>query len=470
MKDRQQRGGEAMQPDERLDDLLSQRQHDGGLKTPAAIEPVAGRQGTGGDWQEESTEVNTLLHAADRFAVWGGAEPSPVFADHLEAQLLARFVVRSQNNSALGVALSPLPWSDQGTDTVVGNLPGDGKSGLNGSAPATPLSSDDHDSVMRTPRRLRVRGSRPLSSTFLWRAAAAALLLIVLGTGGVAVAAANAAPGQALYAVRRVEQDVRTTLASSPAERVRLHLQYAQDALTAFDTEVTSRAGEQAYHDALATFADEEQDASAELDNVPAGTERAILAAEVVTLRARGRQDVHAALASVTMSWPLRAEATHVLNQLGESVLAVAQATISGSSQHGAYLWTITIEGSGFASDAVVLVDDQPKGTIVSRATTTLVAQVAEAALRDGTHTIGVGNPDGTVALVLNVATNRAGDGHGGGQGGHGSDDGGGKGSPTPQATSSSDDHGGSGGNGGTGGSSGGSSTPTPTSTPDDHH
>jgi hypothetical protein len=298
----------------------------------------------------------------------------------------------------------------------------------------------------------------------------------VLGTGSVAVAAANAAPGQALYAVRRVEQDVRTTLASNPAERVRLHLQYAQDALTAFDTAVASRSGEGADRDALATFAEEEQEASAELDNLPAGTERAILAAEVAALRGRGRQDVHAALASVTMSWPLRADATHVLNQLGESVLAVAHATISGSSQHGAYLWTISIEGSGFASDAVVLVDDQPTGTIVSRSSTKLVAQVAEAALRDGMHTIGVSNPDGTVALLSNVATNRATDDHGGGQGGHGSDDGGGTGSPTPQATSTSDDHGGSGGNGGSGGSSGGgsssggSSTPTPTSTPDDHH
>jgi hypothetical protein len=140
-----------MQPDERLDALLSQRQRDGGSSTPASLEPVAGRQGTRGDWQEEPTEVNVLLHAADQFAVWGGAEPSPLFADQLEAQLLARFVVRSQDDSALGVVLSPLLWHDQGTDTAVDNLPGDGESGLNGSAPAAPLPSEGVMNLSRTP-------------------------------------------------------------------------------------------------------------------------------------------------------------------------------------------------------------------------------------------------------------------------------------------------------------------------------
>jgi hypothetical protein len=308
-----------------------------------------------------------------------------------------------------------------------------------------------------------------------WKAIAAALLIVGIGTGTLAVAASNAAPGQPLYALLRVVQGVRSQLATSPAERVRLHLQDAQDALAAFDAAVASTSGEQAYRDALATFADEERAASAELANVPSGAERDALATQLGELRERGRHDLHTALPSPVLSWSVRAEATQVLGQLGDAVPAVAHASIAGVSQHGTYTWTITVEGSGFTPSAVVLIDGRPTGTIVSRSATTMVAQVAGNALRDGAHSVGVGNLDGTAALVANVTTNRSGDDHGGDGGGHGGDGGGGsgQGTPTPQGTPGGDDHGGSGGGGGGGsGGSGGSATPTPTptATPDDHH
>ena len=126
-----------MEPDERLDALLSQRQREGESSTQASLDPVAGGHGIGGDWHEESAEVNALLHAADRFAVWGSAEPSPTFVDQLEAQLLARFVVRAEDDIAYEPMTLPVPWSDQEVGAAVDDLSSDGHRGLNGSTPAS---------------------------------------------------------------------------------------------------------------------------------------------------------------------------------------------------------------------------------------------------------------------------------------------------------------------------------------------
>ncbi len=467
-----------MVPDEsleaRLDALLSQRQRDDGSNSLSAHRAVISAPA---DQRADapSPEVTDLLGAADRFAVWGGAEPSPSFADRLEAQLLARFAMQVRDNGLHGLALTPARASAGQSDELTGEPASEAMGAADEPVRVAPIALRPRYRGASTQRRSGKRfpglptlpglnGSRPP-----WQAVAA-LLIVGMGIGTLAVAVAHAAPGQPLYAILRIEQEIRSKLATSPAERVRLHLRYAQDALAAFDTAVGSRSGEQAYRDALATFADEERAASAELAGVPSGAERDALVAQLGMLRDRWRHDLRAALPSSALSWSVRADATQILGQLGDTVPAVAHASIAGSSHDGAYTWTITIQGSGFAPGAVLLVDGQSTGTIVSHSATMIVAQVAGSALRDGSYSVGVGNPDGTTALVANVATNRSGDDHGGdsGHGGHGGDDGGGgQSSPTSQATPTpgGDDHGGGGGSGGSA-----TPTPTPTATPDSHH
>jgi hypothetical protein len=297
----------------------------------------------------------------------------------------------------------------------------------------------------------------------------AAAALLIAGLGALAAAAAAAGPGQPLYGVHRVEQSVWTDLANSPEERVRLHLQYAQQAIDDFDAAVVGHAGDQADRDALSTYDQELQAAAAGIAELPASDARDELAAQLASLRARGQRDLRAALPA--LEWPLRVDVTSALGQLGVGVPHIAQAIISGASHDGSYLWTVIVNGSGFAPDAVVLIDGRPMGTVISRSPTRLVAQIGANQLGDGVHAVGVGNPDGTASVVKGIASSRTPDDHGGSDGGSGGSDGGGDhgGSGSGGGSSSGGSGGGSSsgdGGGGDHGGAGGSATPTPTSSP----
>src|SRR5260221_14438522 len=81
MKDARARGGEAMPPDESLEEsldaLLSQRQRDdgsNGLSAPGPATSATADQRA----DAQPPEIDDLLGAANRFAVWGDAEPTPV--------------------------------------------------------------------------------------------------------------------------------------------------------------------------------------------------------------------------------------------------------------------------------------------------------------------------------------------------------------------------------------------------------
>jgi hypothetical protein len=310
------------------------------------------------------------------------------------------------------------------------------------------------------PPRARRRLPRTHASRLLWQSLAAAVLLLS-AIGAFVAASAGARPGQPLYGMHRLEQGVWADLASQPDERVRLHIQYAREALDAFDAAVAQHAGEPAVRDALATFAQEARAAETSLAALPDTDGRDMLSLQFAALRDRGQQHLHTALPE--LDWLLREDVTAELDRLGASVLHIAHASIAGASHDGRYLWIVTITGSGFAPDALVLVDGRPMGTIASWSPTVLVAQIPGDQLSGGAHTIGVGNPDDTASIVTSIVTRAAPDDHGG-SGGSGGGDGshGGGATATPGGSSGSSGGGSSGGDE-HGGTSGGSATPTPT-------
>jgi hypothetical protein len=208
------------------------------------------------------------------------------------------------------------------------------------------------------------------------------------------------------------------TPALGEGDSVRAHLQQAQDALVEFNQAVNQRLGDQAYQTALKHLADEETKASADLSKLPADTTRTTLAAQLTALRERGRQDLRAALP--ILGWSVRALVTSVLDTLGDAVPKIGQTAVLGAVGHDSYVWTITVEGSGFAPGAILLVDNQPTGVTILVSATKLVAQVSSASLADGSHQVSVGNPDGTVADGGAITLTRPDDhgGHGGGSGG----------------------------------------------------
>jgi hypothetical protein len=208
--------------------------------------------------------------------------------------------------------------------------------------------------------------------------------------------AAYASPGSALYGVRRWREDAGANLANSDAERAQLHLQYATDALDALDAAVAQRDAT-AYSEALGRFTDELRKASDTLAHVPSGADHDSLSASLDALRTRGRNDLRAALPS--LSWSARITTTSALGEVGESVLAVTRVSAVRSGPYGARLWTLTITGLGFQSGAVLLVNGRPAGHVVTLTPTQIVAQLASGEQADGlTRSFGVGNPDGTAA------------------------------------------------------------------------
>lgn len=361
----------------------------------------------------EEGELRVLLDTAALFEPLAAAQPDQSYADALESRLLAHASARSAPGLSAATFSTPLAMESESA----------------GAAPPAP-THDPAQPHMRTWRVPRLRGSR-----VFWQALAAAVVLTFAG-GAMAVAAA-APPGSPLYGLHRWEDGVRVSLAASPADRTRLHLRYATDALVALDRAVAQRQGDSTYGDALATLRREQAAAARDLAQVPAGHERDALTTQLTSLRTQARHDLRAALGS--RSWPDRLTTTSALAELADVVPSVAHAVVARESDRR---WQVTLSGAGFQPGAVLLVNGLPVGAAHVVSPNLLTAEVSDvASLRH--VALGVGNPDGTAAATESVATASA--------------------TPTPGG---GDDHGGQGSGTGTGkGGHGGdhSSTPTPT-------
>jgi hypothetical protein len=321
-------------------------------------------------------ELAPLVMAAHRLDTLRTATPRAAFGDALHARLLAH-----------AATLQTTEQMSQGNGAVVGAT--------------TVTRTRTLPWAERLRRREAGSGPRRRFRSPLWRVAAAAVLLIFVG-GGLLAAAASAAPGSPLYGLRRWEQDTRASLAS-PADRVRLHLGYAKDALHAYDGIVSHHAGDPAYSDALATLIAEEQAAARDLASVPAGGEHDDLARQLSALHQQTRADLHSALSQI--GWEDRVSTTSALAALGEQVLVVASAHIrrdDGGSGHGTIAWRIEVHGSGFADGAIVMLDGRQVGVVVV-VTPALVVAVVQGADPPSGAMIGIQNPDGTAAQTSNI-------------------------------------------------------------------
>jgi len=401
-----------MEPEARLDALLSQRHEkregvsiNGATPLEDGSEEAQETSSTG-----KSEQLDPLLRAADRFAVWGGPEPSPSFANQLEATLLARFAAASE-----GIT------TPEGLPAIVPPAISDLHSPPNVEpAPSLDPLSEQHPAPQVKSSALHWRsrkGRPPVPAALLrWQAAVAALLLVGIGVVSVLATVAGlgwpgGGPGQT---------PASTPSASGLEARVRAHLRSADVALTAFNTAIAQHSGDQAYQNALTRFSTEVAAAASDLATAPAGQAYETLAAQLSALRDRGRHDLRAALPILT--WPMRATVTGILGALNDTIPKIAHTGIAGASSKDAYVWTLTVQGAGFSPGAVLLVDDQPTGATLSVSATTLVAQVSSAVIRDGSHQIGVGNPDGTAVNGDFVTFSQPDDhgGHGGSGGGAG--------------------------------------------------
>ncbi len=253
------------------------------------------------------------------------------------------------------------------------------------------------------------------------------LLLLLLGTGVLAVAAQVSNPDNPLYKVKSWEQHVQVSLANSPGNQAELDLQFARDRLDML-ANLADPAHQAAYQQALMDMDQQMSTTVKAINAVPAGTDHDRLASELATLQEDARQTLRGFLPQLAL--PERLQTTGELGRLGDTVPLLKSVVIVLPAHPNGHV-TISISGQEIQPGAQLLVDGQ------------LV--VAHSSLQNGLnifvatwtgdqhpHSIGILNPDGTMAQSTTITLQTSND-HGNGEGsGNHNDNGGGKPGGTP--------------------------------------
>jgi len=340
-------------------------------------------------------QVDALVHLARRFQSAPPLQVDPHFARRLEDRVLARHEALQRHRSL------PRRWG------------------------------------WRFPGSLRAHPALGVALSLM-------LLVILLGTGVLVAAAQVADPANPLYAIKRWERQAQTSLFGTPADQAELDLQLARDRLDSLSNLAnTAHAG--AYGQALNALDQQLGVAAQDVNVLPAGADRTRLSGELASLRADARRTLRGLL--LRLAVPERLATTAELGRLGDTIPQLTQADLTLPTQPNGQA-TIRLSGAGFLVGAQLLVDSK------------LV--VASGALQQGVylfttiwmgnlhpHSIGLMNPDGTVAQTAAITLHTAaGSGNGGGNGG-GTGNGGGSGNGGSNG-------GGNGRGNGNGGSNGG--------------
>lgn len=334
-------------------------------------------------------EVEALVKFASRLQAAPPLQVDPRFARHLEGRLLARSAALQRSRPA------PRRWG------------------------------------WHLPRLVRVHPVLGVALSLF-------LLVILLGGGVLVVAAQVSNPDNPLYAIKRWEEQVPVSLAGSQADQAKLDLQFARDRLnTLASLADPAHAGE--YRHALSDLDQKLTTAAQAINALPTGPDRDRLSSELAALQANARQTLQGLL--LRLALPERLATTDELGRLGATVPHLTSVTITLPT-HPSGQATVSISGNDLQPGAALLLDGRP---VVATGTLQQGVYVFTVNWNGNQHphTVGIMNPDGTVAETTTITLRSPagnGNGNGGGSGGgNGNGNGGGSG------------HGNGGGNGGSG-------------------
>jgi hypothetical protein len=345
-------------------------------------------------WHPASDEDAALLAAAEAVEVLNDLEVPSTLAARVEQRLRARLWV--QQNGHIG------PLAENGSGRLVEPFPW---------------------SISMHHRRI-------FRSAWIAALSAAAVLLLFFGVNRVA---AGSLPGDPLYGLKQIQQQMALSNTSSPADRANVQISQLRSALADLEAEVNNGRSDADVTAALQVVANDTQASQAAVDAVPAGAEHNTAAQTL----ANALQTEHDTLYHLLPNahWPLRLEFTQQLGTLGAQVPRVTQVKVISESHD---TLTLQVTGVNFVPGAQVVINGTPRGTITQVNSTVVVVVIPESAWPESTHTVGVLNPDGTAAQVT-VS---------GDDGDHGEQE-----TPSPSSTAGSSDDGG--GHNGGGDSSG---------------
>ena len=354
-------------------------------------------------WHPANDEDAALLAAAETIELLNDLEVPPALAARVEQRLRAR--LNSQQNGHIRS-------SERNRH----------------SRPVEPL-----------PQQASSRRRGLLRSAWIAALSAAAVLLLFLGVNRVA---ANSLPGDPLYGLKQIQQQMALSNASGPANRANVQITQLRSALADLESEVNSGRSDADVSAALQVVASDTQASQAAVNAVPASSEHDAVAQTLANVMQTEQDTLYRLLGN--LHWSVRLAFTQQLGALGVQVPQVSQVKVISNSHD---TLTLQVTGVNFVPGTQLVINGASRGTITQLTSTTLVVVIPESAWPEDTHTVGVVNPDGTAAQVT-VS---------GDDGAHGEQV-----TPTPSGTPGNGDdgggHDGSGGGSGSGGKDSGGS------------
>lgn len=246
------------------------------------------------------------------------------------------------------------------------------------------------------------------------------LLVLLLGTSVLVLAAQVSNPENPLYTVKRLEQQWQISLAGSPESQAELDLQFARERLNTL-ADLADPAHAQAYRQALADFDQQVSAAASTIQSLPAEPDRDRLSGELATLKGDARHTLRGLLPQLALAE--RLGTTDELGRLGDTVPSLQSVEIVLSA-HPDEQATISITGDNIQPGAQLLVDGQ---VIDAQGSFQNGLYVFTTSWNGDQHpqSIDILNPDGTVAQITAITVkNSNGNGNGnngnGNNGGHG--------------------------------------------------
>lgn len=241
------------------------------------------------------------------------------------------------------------------------------------------------------------------------------LLLIFLGTGVLVATAFVTNPNNPLSALRAWVQPVHGSSPDSPADQAERDLQSARARLNALARFANSpHAGQ--YRQALEKFDQQRGLAARDIAALPAGSDHIRLTGELGSLQADARETLRGLLLQLAV--PERQATTDELGRLGDMVPHLREVDLTLPAHPNGQA-SISISGDDLQTGAALLVD----GQVVPASGTLQNGHYLFTATWKGQqhpHSMGVMNPDGTVAQTTAITLLSApdGNGHGNGNGG----------------------------------------------------
>jgi hypothetical protein len=243
----------------------------------------------------------------------------------------------------------------------------------------------------------------------------ALICLLVMGTMGTLTAAAQVTnPSNPLYQIKQWMQDVQQPQATSAVARAQANWRTAHDQLNTL-VSLADSAHVTAYHQALMDLDQQINTLAQSIKALPAGPDRDNLSDRLVELKADARQVLRGLLPRLTLSEKLLT--TDELGRLDDTIPRVESAVMI-VFLHAEKQTTINIVGENLQSGARLLIDNQlvvSSGSLQSGRDVFAVSWSSQ----QPPKTIGILNPDGTVAQTTTITftiadTNESGNGKNG--------------------------------------------------------